>query len=119
MFKSANQHPSGSEATSGLTGASSFSLESALDHPLSGYVILPVAGAAIGAATHPLQALRHRAFHSEEDRREHPWQLRHSALVGTGIDWAKRSVITCDRCTIASTRPGVRPWPRGCSSSPW
>lgn len=85
MFKSANQHPSGSEAASGLTGASTFSLESALDHPLSGYVILPVAGAALGAATHPLQAAINHLFYSPEERAQHPWKLRHSALLGAGV----------------------------------
>lgn len=85
MTKSANQHPPGGDAAAGLTGGPAFSLESALDHPLTGYVILPAAGAAVGALTHPLQALLHRAFHSAEERREHPWKLRHSALVGTGV----------------------------------
>lgn len=54
--------PSGSEAATGITAPPSFTLESALDHPLAGYVILPAVGAAVGAVTHPLQALLHRAM---------------------------------------------------------
>lgn len=66
MFKSANQHPAGSEAAAGLTGGPAFSLESALDHPLAGYVILPAAGAAIGAATHPLHLVIGRLVSSSD-----------------------------------------------------
>ena len=45
---------------------------------------MPLAGAAIGAMTHPLQALLHRAMYSEEERRQHPWELRRSTLLGAG-----------------------------------
>ena len=58
----------------------------ALDHPLSGYVILPVAGAAIGAMTHPLQALLHRAMSTPQDHEQPPWKLRHT----TGLTMAQR-----------------------------
>lgn len=58
---------------------------SALDHPLTGYVILPAAGAAVGALTHPLQALLHRAMSTPQDHEQHPWKLRHSTLLGAGV----------------------------------
>ena len=37
---------------------------------LAGYVILPAAGALVGAATHPLQAALHHLFHTEEERQQ-------------------------------------------------